>query len=342
MKIFKSEEAAFRAGMWIAATMLRDENALVWCRANQVPLRKAQSEGIDSAGGFIVPVELNRAIQDTREAYGVARRCATVLPIASDVAHVPRKLGGNSAYFPGESGSITESEGPYDSVTLSVKKIAALSILSSELEEDSAIDIAELVADALGWAFAKKEDDCCFIGDGTSTYGGMKGISALAIDGNHTKGNVAATSTHKTFLTLDAGDLARTIASIQASALQNARWYCSMTAVGQTFARLATYLPVMPVDGVPRQHYLGFPIIPTQSLPTATTDINGQVMIIFGDLRRATILGERRAIQMARSAQRYFDSDQIAIRGTERVDLVTHQLADNTNTGSLAALVGTT
>src|SRR6266853_1355242 len=46
-----------------------------------------------------------------------------------------------------------------------------------------------------------------FLGDGTSTFGGMFGVSQIVLDGNHAKAKVTAAGTHNTFLTLDSTDL---------------------------------------------------------------------------------------------------------------------------------------
>jgi HK97 family phage major capsid protein len=50
--------------------------------------------------------------------------------------------------------------------------------MSTEIAEDAVIAIADWLVGEIAYAFASKEDDCGFNGDGTSTYGGMRGISA--------------------------------------------------------------------------------------------------------------------------------------------------------------------
>jgi hypothetical protein len=52
-----------------------------------------------------------------------------------------------------------------------------------------------------------KEDDCGFNGDGTSTYGGIRGVTQLLIDNSHNAGKVAATTGHPTFAEIDATDI---------------------------------------------------------------------------------------------------------------------------------------
>lgn len=336
-----------RAGQWLLATIYENDRAKQWCKAHDIPIRKAQGEGINLVGGFAVPAELARAILDLREYYGAFRRRARLVPMASDNTSISRRTGiwasGNpGAYFMAENTGATEDTVNVDRLSLTAKKVGTLVRISSELEEDSASDIVDYVANEIAAAFAAKEDDCAFNGTGASTYGTMYGISAIVLDGSHNKAKVAAAGGHNTFLTLDGTDLGNLMQAVQASAIPNAAWYCSQTCLAQTFCRLSAsggYLWTAMVDGIMTPFYLGFPVILTQKLPLITTTLTGKVMLAFGDMYLGGILGERRGITLARSADRYLDSDQIAVLGTERFHSVIHDIGDNTNFGALAALV---
>jgi HK97 family phage major capsid protein len=62
-------------------------------------------------------------------------------------------------------------------------------------------------------------------------------------------------------------------------------------------------------------------------------------MMLLGDLSQASTLAERRGITIAQT-ERYADQDQLAWRGTERVEIVKHDLGDNTTAGPVVGLVG--
>lgn len=331
-----------RAGQWLLAALWRDEKALAWCQANGVPLRKAAGEGIDSAGGFLVPPELSRAILDLRDVYGAFRRRARIVPMASDNIDVPRRLGAASAYFVGENAALTETNITVDKIGLTARKIAALVRVSTELEEDAITDIVDAVANEVAFAFGALEDDCAFNGDGTSTYGQMRGVGKLVLDGNHSKAKVTAAGGHNTYLTLDSTDLANLMAAVRAAAIPNAAWFVSEMGFAQTFCRLASgtgYSALAMVDGIMTPFYLGFPVIFVQKMPLIATTLTGQMMVAFGDMYLAGALGQRRGITLARSTDRYLDQDQLAIRATERFHAVIHDIGDNTNFGAIAALV---
>lgn len=331
-----------RSGMWILAAVYGNDKARTWCDKNFVAFRKAASEGIGSAGGFLVPDELERAILDLRDSFGAFRRRARVWPMGSDSSSFPRRTGTAQAFFFGENAPTTQTSTNMDQVKLTAKKLGALVLLSSELDEDAIVEMVDYVANELAWALAAKEDDCAINGNGTSGYGGMRGLAFLATDGNHGTAAVTAAAGHNTYSTLDAVDLGFLSGAVRASALPRAAWFASVTAVGQTFERLAGAsggLVRGVADGVPTLFYGGYPIILTQKLPLISTTLTGQAMMAFGDMYSAAVLGQRRGLTIARSDQRYLDTDQIAILCTERFDAVIHDMGDATNAGSIAVLV---
>lgn len=334
-----------RAGQWLLAAIYHNEKAIAWCKSNNIGIVKAAGETIGSSGGFLVPLDLANAILDIRDSYGAFRRRARIVPMASDTALVPRRPGGTGAFFIGENvsnGTTDETLANVDAIYLTAKKIGSLIRISSEIEEDAIVDMVDFIANEIAFAFAAQEDDCAFNGDGTSTYGKMRGLGTIVLDGNHSKAKVTAAGGHNTFLTLDSTDLGNLISAVRAAAIPNAAWFCSQTCFGQTFCRLAGgtgYLPMAEVDGVMTSHYLGFPVILTQKLPLISTTLSGKTMLAFGDMYLGGALGQRRSITLARSDDRYLDQDQIAVLGTERFHAVVHDLGDNTNAGALAALV---
>jgi len=333
-----------RSGQWILATVFGRKDSRDWCDKKGVTFTKAQAEGIGSAGGFLVPLELENAILDLRDSYGALRRRACVWPMGSDTSIFPRRTGGTTAYFIAEGGTAQSTAAAMDGVALTAKKLGALVTLSNELAEDSIVDIVDFVANEIARTLAAKEDDCGFNGDGTSGFGGMRGIMQIVLDGAHAAAKVTAAAGHNTFATLDGTDLSLLMTKVRASAMARAAWFVSVTGFAQTFARLAAgagggYLYTGEVDGIPTPYFNGFPIIMSQKLPQVATTLTGQGMLAFGDLYAATVLGQRRGLTIARSDHRYLDTDQLGLLCTERFDAVAHDLGDATTPGSVAVLV---
>jgi HK97 family phage major capsid protein len=339
------EERYQRAGHFLLATMFDKENSKTWCHKKGVVIGKATGEGIGSAGGFLVPTELETAILDMRDSFGSFRRRACVWPMGSDSSVFPRRTGTAVAAFVGEGASADTGASTtigMDGVNLTAKKLAAMVKLSSELTEDSIVDLVNYVAYEMAWALAAKEDDCAFNGDGTSAYGGMRGITQIVLDGNHGKAKVTAASGHNTFALLDSTDLGALAGAVRASAIPRAAWFVSQVGLGNTFQRLAGAsgaLQMSEADGIPTATYNGFPIILCQKLPQSTSSLTGTAMMAFGDMYAGAVLGQRRGLTIARTSDRYLDTDQIAVLVTERFDAVVHDMGDNSTAGSLAVLV---
>jgi HK97 family phage major capsid protein len=332
---------AFRVGQFIRATVYDSPDAVEWCR-DQGVVTRASSEGINAAGGVLVPEEMMNAIIVLREVYGVFRREATVVQMKADTFDWPRRTGGLTAYFPGENAVPTGSNSTFDDVSLTPKKLAVLTRMSSEITEDAVIELADYLANEIAYAFSSKEDDCGFNGDGTSTYGGIRGLTTLAIDGNHNAGKFVAAAGHNTFATLDAIDITGLMGLLPQYALPNAKFYCSEMAYAICFARLLATAggnSTLTLKGTPGLNYLGFPISIAQKLPAITTTLSGKAMLFFGDLQKAAALGDRRGVAIRPLNERYADNDQIGVMGTERFDINCHDVGDNTTAGPIVALV---
>jgi HK97 family phage major capsid protein len=343
IKIFENAAARQIAVDFVRALSGDDPAAEARLARAGHPLTKAASEGINSAGGFLVPTPMMEPIIRLREERGVFRRNARVIGMSSDSASRPRRTGGLTATFTPEATAATESSMTWDNVGLVAKKLLTFTRTSSELSEDS-VDIAEQITSEVAYAFASKEDDCGFNGDGTSTFGGIRGITKLLIDGNHDASKLGAASTHNTYALLDIPDLTTLLSKLPSYALDGARWYISLPAFALCFARLGAAggaISSADVGGRRVMTFLGLPVEITNVLPTTAAAQTGAVMLLVGDLSLSSTLAERRGITVATALTRYMDNDQIGIRGTERIDIVNHDLGDNTNAGPIVGITGT-
>ena len=86
--------------------------------------------------------------------------------------------------------------------------------------------------------------------------------------------------------------------------------------------------------GTPR--FLGYPVELVQVMPTTTA--NSQVACLFGDLRLGSMLGDRRSLTLALSSDYKFAEDQLAIRGTQRIDINIHDVGSTATAGPIVAL----
>ena len=341
-----AQERAHRVGqIWFA--MRGVPSAQEWCRQNGV--YKAMSEGINSAGGFLVPHEMLNEIIILLNAYGTARQNCRMVPMSRDTVSIPKLLAGPTMYFTGEGVAGTQSQLSLGQVNLTAKKGMVLTGVSSELSEDSAISIADLLVSEMARAIRTGEDGCLFSGDGTSTYGGMTGLRKIFNDGvGSLAGAVDGASGHDTMAEMDAPDLARLMGALPQYVFEGGepKFYCSQTMWANVFERLIGASGGVTKDqasGRTIREYNGYPVVITPAMlapATPTTDTSDVAMILFGDLRLATVFGDRREITIESSKDWKFDQDQIFFKATSRFDIVCHGTGDTTTPGPVVALMG--
>ncbi len=345
----KAAERAYRSGHFFLSTIMGNEKSTQWCRENGMLVQRALSEGVNSAGGYLVPEEMQAEIIVLRNDYGLARRDLKVVPMGRDTITTPKLVSGLTMYYTGEGVAATASQPVFSNVRLTAKKASTLTLISSELDEDSIISIGDLLVGEIAYAFASGEDAALFSGDGTSTYGGITGLRKIFADGVGTlAGAVDAASGHDTMAEMDATDLARAMGALPQYVYVrgNPKWYCSQTMWANVFERLIGASGGVTKDqasGRTIREYNGYPveITPAMLAPaTPTTDASDVAMILFGDLNMSASMGDRRGMTISRSTEYKFAEDQIAIKGTERFDINVHNTGDTSNAGSIVALMG--
>jgi len=353
-----AEVRAYRFGQFALATLGRQLPGLFsFPTATQFaadhfgmysPLNVHSGGGGGTSGADVfVPDEFGTDLIRLRETYGVARRLCRMKTMSSDTKTDPRRSSGLTAYFVGENAAGTESDAKYDDVRLTAKKLMAITRMSAELAEDAVIDIGDELAGEISYAFAQKEDDCLFNGDGASTYGGILGVI-----------NRLQTLTAGTAPGLIAGDgnswSALTLANFEAvvGALPtyadgpNSRWMCHKTFYYTVMVKLilasggttATEI----VNGRRVPVFLGYPVEFSQVMPSATSA--SQVPAVLGDCSMGATFGDRRresiefSTQATVGGQSLWERDQIAVKGTERFDINVHSFGTDSAAGPFTAV----
>jgi HK97 family phage major capsid protein len=337
---------AYHCAQWLRASLLGDPKALNWCSSNgiQVDVRAAHSAGENSKGGVLVPEEFSSTIIRLVDEYGVFRRNSRVVPMSTDTLSIPRRTGGLTAHYVGESTEGTESDTAWDNVSLVAKKLMILSRMSSEIADDALISMADMLAMEAALAFALKEDTVGFNGTGSSTDGGIVGVLVKAIDGNHALARVAAVAPHNLLTEIDADDLLNLMGAIPAFAKAQSKWYCSPAALDLVFNAIKIAAGGNSFDNLanaPAPSFLGYPIELSPLFPDdPVSDYNDVPMIAFGNLALASTLGVRRELRFATTDSRYWEQDQIGVKATMRHDINVHDLGSATVKSPFAVLVG--
>lgn len=347
LKVFNKGEKdlldAYRIGRFFDAAFNGNPKSMQWCRENGINYQDAHLESVNTAGGIFVPEEMSSRIIDLRDQFGVFRRNTFIEPMGSASKVIARRKSGLTAYHVGEGGTTTESTAAWDDVGLTARKVSVYSKMSEELEEDSIINFADRLTMEAGYAMAVREDNDGFLGDGTSTYGGMTGLFPGIIG---TAGAVdVATVGHDTMVEIDSTDITTLMATLpQYASLMGPKWYMSKFAYDQVVGRLSLAGGGNTISDFAegwRPRFMGYPVEISEVLP-GTGTINETGMIAFGNLDMASTLGDRRGIRVKISDEILFATDEIALKFTERYHIVNHNIGTAAAAGPIVVLIGDT
>lgn len=345
LKAFRSAESAYRAGMHIKGFMFGDAEARRWCADHGVESR-AQAGGINSLGGVLVAAEMANEIVRLVEEYGVYPQYARRVPMNSDTLNIARRTGGLAAYPVGENSEVTASDVTFDNVELVAKIWGVANRVPNSLLEDSVIDLADLMAVETAQAFAEAFDNAGFIGDGTSTYHGVEGVTKKIVKSAHSASVVTATS-NTSFGALTMTNFTDMVAKLPLYGRRSARFFISPAGWGAAMLRLAM-LPggssgpggnsTSDVATGFGERFLGYPVTLVHSMHSSLSASTGEVAVLFGDLSQAAVFGERRAINIKTASERYVEYDQTLTFATARNALVVHDVGSSTKAGPVVAL----
>lgn len=341
IRSFKGENAAekaYRFGKFLLAGPLGRSKHVDWCQRNGIVLTRDQEESVNESGGYLVPEEFGNDLIDLRETYGVFRRNTKIVPMSSDVQSDPRRTGGLTAVFEGEGDTGSVSTLGWDRVSLAAKKLMVLARYSSEISEDSLISMADTLANEMAYAFANKEDECGFNGDGTSTYGGIVGVRNKLLNLSATRANIAGlvVGSGNLYSELTLVDFEAVVAKLPEYAdTPMAKWFVSRSFYFNVMVKLALAAggnAATDIETTRGKRFLGYDVEFAQVMPKV--EANDQVCALLGDLSKGSRMGTRRGTTISLSEHALHSSDQIQVRGTERFDINVHDVGNESSTAS--------
>lgn len=296
--------------------------------------RKAQVIFNNQLGGALLPVEFIPNLVYLTEQYGMARKLANVVTMSRDVTTVPRKTAIASMIPVAETGTMSPTDNSYGNVTLTAKKYGVLYQVSRELLADSAVNIADDLARSIAEAQAIAEDQAYFLGNGTPTYANQIGLTSGLPSSAYLTG-VAWGS-------MAVSDFTTAMGRVENVNPARLAFVCSRQFFAQVMLKVdktANQFKELTMGGLGGDAtFLGYPVFFSQVMPTAT---GGSVRsCYFGDFVGATMLGDRRQLEIQTSDQFYFSTDALAVRGTSRFNTVIHGDGRGSTYGPIVCLLG--
>jgi HK97 family phage major capsid protein len=337
--MFRSSSDAEACGRWIRGYVLNRAEDRAWYEKHVEA--RALSPNDNAKGGVFIPDTFASTVIRLVESYGAFPAQANNLQMASDTLYIPRRTAGNTAYHTGANSETTVTDMATDNVLLSSKEVRVGTRVPNQLIDDSAIDLAGLVAQEFALAIALRIDEDGFIGTGASTYGGIRGIQWKFENETLTAGIHDSSQTAVTALSID--DFAATIAKLPTYASQSPTcgWYCTPQMHALAMQSLALggngALANEIVDGVRRPVFMGWPVFFNNVM--RKTAAATQCVALFGDLKRSSHFALRRQVAVRASTDRYIEFDQTYFQATVSYDAVTSDVGDASNAGPVVALI---
>lgn len=285
--------------------------------SKEVAQKANLSEGSATEGGFLVPEEFQAEILRLAPLYGVIRGNVRVVPMARDIQNWPAAGGTQlDALFVGEGGTIKSTDPNFRQVVLTINKLAAIPKVTNELLADANVDTISYLSELIAESFAKKEDDQGLNGIGSPFTG------ILVATGVPTTPHAGGTG----IICLSYADLVSAEGDVYDTVLSNAKWLFHRTVVAHIRSRITT--TGAPIFDSATKEILGWPVIRAEMAPGvrhANAKVDATAYALFGDLRRAMMLGQRGGMTMKISdvatvgGDNTFEQDMSAVRVIERI-----------------------
>ena len=152
-------------------------------RAPKLKSVSGMSEGLDSEGGFLVPIEFrNQLLEKMHAASQIASRCWN-LPMQGNTIEIPYinesnrgatyRGGGVRVYRLAEGAHYTTTKTSFGKLALRLKKLGGLAHVTDELNDDNSISVAAILERLIGTEMAWVTDNEILFGAGGSEMVGV-------------------------------------------------------------------------------------------------------------------------------------------------------------------------
>ena len=285
---------------------------------------KAASGGTDATGGYTVNDELTTFIKSVQNQYGVVRRLfgSSIYPMQSDVTKVPvDTFEDTTANAPvptatNENAQISASnDAQLDQLTLTASKYATLNYISNELVDDSFVDfIGAYLLPKIGRKAARIEDQIVLSTASTGLFN-TSNVQVVNMKAGETS-----------FNNLNFDHLLDLEDAVVDDALENGMYLGHRTILNvlrKIKGNDGQYLYAPAVAGEAAT-IRGYGFERAQVAPAISSSAVSTGFLLFGDITKGCMVGERNERRIAVSDDFKFDYDQKAVRMTFRFAFATN------------------
>lgn len=303
---------------------------------------KALSEGLDSAGGYLVPPDIQSEIFARTAQQSVMRGLCRIVNTSRDRILWPRvspaaattggvASGGASIFSSafvgtwfGESASQTDIDPAFGTLEIAIRKIRCATKMSNDFISDAIANIPAFLATDGGRNMALVEDQGFLNGQNLGNpslepMGLLQDADVTTVD---VEGSTTDTISNTTSNAGSAPKIIDVSYALPAQYAAGASWLCRRSVEGHVRKLVdgsGRYLwPPMIAGGfsVPTREILGNPVYNSDFMPI--DDTNANKVLIFGDFS-SYIIAQRAQITSTVLRERYADTDQTGIILWERL-----------------------
>lgn len=291
----------------------------LWLPSRRQYHQLIEQRAVSSSGNPFLPAgQANTFYDRLRAAAVVLRAGPQILPVEDTTLRVPGLSASVTVSAIGENTAITPSDPTFTSVTLTPRKLAALTLAANEALDDSNPGLREIVANDLVRQTATTLDLQFLEGSGTAPN--MRGFRNMSGTTQATVGGANGGTP-----TLD--DFATAVQNLETANanLERAAWFMS----GRTWGTVRkikdtqSRYQLSPDPGADASKSLfGVPVYLSSQIPTTETvgTSTDTSHVILADMSQI-VVGQRKQVEVALSSDYAFNADQTAIRVLGRFDI---------------------
>jgi len=270
--------------------------------------KKAMNIATDTDGGFLARPEMETAIDATVKLVSPIRDIATVRTIGGVSYKKLVSVHGTASGWVGEQDSRPQTQAPQlKEVDFPAMELYAMPAATSDLLDDSFVNIDQWLADEVSLEFATQEGAAFVLGNGTKKPFGFLAYPTVA-NASYSWGNVGYVPTTATgaFASTNPADaLVDLFHSLKTAYRKNGLFLMNNTTLGATRKLkdgqgnylVHTKLTISSTDGGMVESIMGKPVLEVPDMPDPAAN---SLSIAFGDFKRAYLIVDRAGIRVLR------------------------------------------
>ncbi|MET4371572.1 HK97 family phage major capsid protein [Bradyrhizobium sp. LB12.1] len=263
----------------------------------------------DTAGGYLAPDQFSTELDRNVVLFSPVRQVARVLPTGSPEVRWPKRTGGMTAAWVGETQPRPETSVTFGQSRYSVCELAAYVDVSNAMLEDSTFDVGALLAYEFGEEFGFEEGKAFVSGQSTLSPAGFLNDTTVA----YTPSGAASTLS-------SADALIDLFHGIKAPYRANGVWMMNATTLG-TIRKLKDgqgryMVNIQGLDNTPVTTILGRPVVEAPDMPDVAANATP---IVFGDFSQGYRIFDRISLSILRDPYTQATNGMTRFHGRRRV-----------------------